>query len=126
MCIASRLVPQCHALPARVWYRTRAFGPSFASVATAGSTSLAVVLMVGTVLNLINQGDALLADRHVNLAKIVPTFVVLYCVATYGAVSYRLSATRQQEIRFGEFRAKLRHCLLPTSCDALRRGVFQT
>jgi hypothetical protein len=95
MCIASRLVPQCHALPARVWYRTRAFGPSFASVATAASTSLAVALIVGTVLNLINQGDALLADRHVNLAKIVLTFVLLYSVATYGAVSYRLSATRQ-------------------------------
>jgi hypothetical protein len=56
--------------------------------------SLVVALIVGTVLNLINQGEALLGEGHVNLAKIILTFVVPYCVATYGAVSYRLSAMR--------------------------------
>jgi len=56
--------------------------------------SLVVALIVGTILNLINQGDALLGGEKVNLAKIILTFAVPYCVATYGAVSYRMSASR--------------------------------
>ena len=55
--------------------------------------SLVVALIVGTVLNLINQGDALFGGGHLNLTKIILTFVVPYCVATYGAVSYRMSRT---------------------------------
>lgn len=53
--------------------------------------SLLVALIVGTVLNLINQGDALLGAGELNWTKAVLTFVVPYCVATYGAVSFRLS-----------------------------------
>jgi hypothetical protein len=53
--------------------------------------SLLVAFIVGTILNLINQGDALFGTGHVNLTKIILTFAVPYCVATYGAVSYRLS-----------------------------------
>jgi len=53
--------------------------------------SVKVALVIGTVLNLINQGDALLGDAPVNWAKIALTYVVPYCVSTYGAVSYRLS-----------------------------------
>jgi len=52
--------------------------------------SLLVAILVGTVLNLINQGDALLRDGHVDLLKAALTYAVPYCVATYGAVSYRL------------------------------------
>ena len=55
--------------------------------------SLVVALIVGTILNLINQGDALFGQAHLNLIKIILTFAVPYCVATYGAVSYRLSRT---------------------------------
>jgi len=54
--------------------------------------SLIVALIVGTILNLINQGDALLSGAHLDFAKIILTFAVPYCVATYGAVSYRLQA----------------------------------
>jgi hypothetical protein len=53
--------------------------------------SLVVALVVGTTLNLINQGDLLLGEGSVNWMKIVLTFLVPYCVSTYGAVSYRLS-----------------------------------
>jgi hypothetical protein len=53
--------------------------------------SLVVALTVGTILNLINQGDALVGEGRVNLTKIILTFAVPYCVATYGAVSYRMS-----------------------------------
>ncbi len=51
--------------------------------------SLAVAVS-GTILNLINQGDAVFGGGPVNWTKIALTFLVPYCVATYGAVSYRL------------------------------------
>lgn len=54
--------------------------------------SLTAALLVGTILNLINQGDALLAGHQVDPIKMVLTFIVPYCVATYGAVSWRLRA----------------------------------
>jgi hypothetical protein len=54
--------------------------------------SFVVAVIVGTILNLINQGDVLLSGAHLNLIKIALTFVVPYCVATYGAVSYRLQS----------------------------------
>ena len=52
--------------------------------------SVVVAIFVGTILNLINQGDALLDGRAINWSKVLLTFIVPYCVATYGAVSYRL------------------------------------
>jgi len=55
---------------------------------------LFVALIVGTVLNLINQGEVLFGDGKLNLAKIILTYAVPYCVATYGAVSYRLKVAR--------------------------------
>ena len=58
--------------------------------------SFLVALIVGTILNLINQGDALFGGGDLNFAKLVLTFAVPYCVATYGAVSYRLSASRMR------------------------------
>ena len=57
--------------------------------------SFVVALIVGVILNLINQGDALFGHGHINLTKIVLTFVVPYCVATYGAVSFRMSGRTQ-------------------------------
>lgn len=59
--------------------------------------SLFVALIVGVILNLINQGDALFGDGHLNFTKIILTFAVPYCVATYGAVSYRLSTVQAEE-----------------------------
>jgi hypothetical protein len=52
--------------------------------------SLYVALIVGTVLNLTNQGDALLGMASINWLKIVLTYCVPYAVCTYGAVSYQL------------------------------------
>ena len=54
--------------------------------------SLIVALIVGTILNLINQGDVLFGGGRLNLWKLILTFAVPYVVATYGAVSYRLRA----------------------------------
>lgn len=49
--------------------------------------SLIVAIVVGTILNLINQGDALLGDAAINWTRLILTFIVPYCVSTYGAVS---------------------------------------
>jgi len=59
--------------------------------------SLVVALVVGTILNLINQGDALFAGARLNLTKLFLTFAVPYAVATYGAVSYRLRTSSERK-----------------------------
>lgn len=56
--------------------------------------SLWVAIIVGTILNLINQGDVLIGAAKLNLVKLALTYAVPYCVATYGAVSFRLNAAR--------------------------------
>ena len=57
--------------------------------------SLLVALIVGSVLNLINQGDELFRVGKIKWAKLVLTYAVPYFVATYGAVSYRMMALRE-------------------------------
>lgn len=49
-------------------------------------------VIVGTILNLINQGDAILGAASVNWFKVVLTYCVPYAVCTYGAVSAQLRA----------------------------------
>jgi hypothetical protein len=58
--------------------------------------SLLVSLIVGTILNLINQGDVLLTGGGVDILKLALTYLVPYFVATYGAVSYRISIARME------------------------------
>lgn len=58
--------------------------------------SFAVSLIVGTILNLINQGDVLFGRADLNLVKLILTYAVPYCVCTYGAVSYRMSVARER------------------------------
>jgi hypothetical protein len=61
--------------------------------------SLYVALIVGTVLNLINQGDALLGMASINWLKLILTYCVPYTVCTYGAVSYQLKKANVLERR---------------------------
>lgn len=49
--------------------------------------SLIIAVIVGAILNIINQGDAFLSEKEVNWFKIGLTFLVPYCVSTYGAVT---------------------------------------
>lgn len=49
--------------------------------------SLKVAVVVGSALNLINQGDAILNGQDLHILKVLLTYLVPYCVATYGAVS---------------------------------------
>jgi len=58
--------------------------------------SLAAAVVVGTLLNLINQGDALFSGRRLDWLKLALTYIVPYCVATYGAVAFRLEAMRRE------------------------------
>ena len=58
-----------------------------------------VAAVVGTILNLINQGDTLLSGQRLDVAKLVLTYVVPYIVSTYGAVSFRLHAARSAATR---------------------------
>jgi hypothetical protein len=51
-------------------------------------------LIVGTILNLINQGDIFLSGQRPDFTKLLLTYVVPYMVSTYGAVSFRLHAAR--------------------------------
>lgn len=52
--------------------------------------ALTVALIVGTILNLINQGDALVTGAAVNWFKVALTYMVPYCVNTHGAVTVAL------------------------------------
>lgn len=56
--------------------------------------SFYVALVVGTILNAINQGDLLFSADPINWLKLSLTYCVPYCVATYGAVTYRLAVHR--------------------------------
>ena len=53
--------------------------------------SFYVALIVGTLLNLINQGDVLFGLASINWLKLILTYCVPYAVCTYGAVSYQLN-----------------------------------
>jgi hypothetical protein len=61
--------------------------------------SLWVALIVGTILNLINQGDLFLSGQRLDFTKLLLTYVVPYMVSTYGAVSFRLHAARTAATR---------------------------
>lgn len=56
--------------------------------------SFYVALVVGTILNVINQGDAIFSAGSVDWLKIVLTYFVPYVVCTYGAVSAQAGRVR--------------------------------
>jgi len=60
--------------------------------------SLLVALVVGSILNMINQWDGLFGDAPVDVLQLCLNYVVPYLVATYGAVSLRRSAARSRGV----------------------------
>jgi hypothetical protein len=52
--------------------------------------ALRTSVFVGSLLNLINQGDALFGTAPIDLFKLGLTYVVPFCVATYSATSITL------------------------------------
>ena len=78
--------------------------PSWGHFATSEGTpgyALVMGLIVGTILTVINQGDVILAGEMPNLIKAVLTYMVPYCVATYGAVTAKRASWRRQNGRNG-------------------------
>jgi hypothetical protein len=60
--------------------------------------SAKVALVVGTILALINYGDRIFLRcdmRAVDWVKLTVTYVVPYCVATYGAARYAASHRKE-------------------------------
>lgn len=60
--------------------------------------SFYVALVVGTLLNLINQGDALIGAGTIDWLKVVLTYCVPYAVCTYGAVTTQLAQARPDAV----------------------------
>lgn len=52
-----------------------------------------VALIVGGILNLINQGDVIFSGEAIVWWKLALTFIVPYLVSTHGAIAARLSTT---------------------------------
>ena len=70
---------------------------SFVALKTAISgpylaRAITVMIIVGSVLNLINQGDALFQGAPINFAKLLFTYLVPFCVSTYGTWSALITA----------------------------------
>ncbi len=60
--------------------------------------SLLIALVVGTVLNLINQGYALIIGDNVNVYQLMFTYLVPYCVATMSSAYASIKMTRTFEL----------------------------
>jgi hypothetical protein len=52
--------------------------------------ALMMAVIIGTILNTINQGDVILHGGHVNWLKLVLTYLTPYLVSTHGAVMVRM------------------------------------
>lgn len=65
--------------------------------------SSAFALVVGTLLNAINQGDVLLGGGELDLIKLVLTYLVPFAVSTHGAYSMACISAHG-----GPFRTRLR------------------
>ena len=59
--------------------------------------SLMVAALIGTILNAINQGPELITGQHVNLVKVLLTYITPFLVASYGAYA----AFRQRGVSGG-------------------------
>jgi hypothetical protein len=69
---------------------------SIASSPPVVKLAVRMSLIVGSLLNLINQGDALFGSRPVDVFKLCLTYLVPYCVATYSATSITLQRRRDR------------------------------
>ena len=81
------------------WSQTAIARRSACRYAVSGGVprrSFWVALIVGTILNLINQGDRLFSGQSLDFTKLALTYLVPYFVSTYGAVSFRLYAERDE------------------------------
>lgn len=71
----------------------------FALTRRIAGNAAKIALVVGTLLNAINQGGAVLAGGDISLAHLALNYLVPYAVATYSAVQLRL---QQLELARGD------------------------
>ena len=57
--------------------------------------AIKIALVVGTILNLINQGEGLIANGAISWAHFVLNYCVPYCVASYSAARNEMTAGRR-------------------------------
>ncbi len=57
--------------------------------------ALKVCVVVGTILNLINQGKVITDGASLDLPRLLLTYSVPFCVAMYAAIMQRKSADEQ-------------------------------
>lgn len=69
----------------------------FTTAAGVPARSFRVAVVVGTALNLINQGDALIGAAAINWWKLGLTYGMPYAVSTYGAVAFRMAQENRDE-----------------------------
>ncbi|NTV68604.1 MAG: nitrate/nitrite transporter NrtS [Azonexaceae bacterium] len=55
------------------------------------TNAMRIALVVGSVLNLINQGEALLSQSEISWPHVVLNFIVPYCVASYSAAKNQVN-----------------------------------
>ena len=60
------------------------------------ANALRIALFVGTALNLINQGGAILAGSGVSWLHLVLNYAVPYCVASYSAAKNQISRDKDR------------------------------
>jgi len=57
--------------------------------------AIRIALVVGTILNLVNQGGAILAGSGISWSHVALNFLVPYCVASYSAAKNEMSQRGQ-------------------------------
>lgn len=57
--------------------------------------ALRIALVVGTILNLINQGEAIFSGGAVSWLHVLLNYLVPYCVASYSAAKNELSRSKE-------------------------------
>jgi len=68
---------------------------TFATAEGLPRRACTVAVVVGTVLNIINQGDMIISGGTINWLKLLLTYLVPYGVCTYGAVSAQLVQSKK-------------------------------
>lgn len=61
------------------------------------TNALRIALFVGTTLNLINQGDALLSGSGGSWVHLVLNYAIPYCVASYSAAKNQISRDKDRQ-----------------------------
>lgn len=64
--------------------------------ARIAQNALRIALVVGTVLNAINQGGAILAGHSIVWLHVILNYLVLYCVASYSAAKNETARSKNE------------------------------